>query len=273
MATPYLAIEHIAASQNQKEVTANGAFDALDAAMNAQASFAMSDADLALTQAQVASATCLVLTGALTVDHNVTVPAIAREFAVKNSTSGGHNITVKTPSGSGISIAAADGFVMLFCDGTNVVAIGTATSGGAPVTSVFGRTGAVVAVANDYTEAQLSFTDILTNDVSITKHGFAPRLPNDATKYLDGTGAWTSPPGTGGGVPNFADAEVPGGAINGSNTAFTLAHSPTPAASLILVLNGLALKAGGVDYTLSGANITMAGAPSGSDTLVAWYRY
>jgi len=42
-------------------------------------------------------------------------------------------------------------------------------------------------------ESNLSFTDITTSDVSTTKHGFAPKSPNDATKYLDGTGAYTVP--------------------------------------------------------------------------------
>jgi hypothetical protein len=51
------------------------------------------------------------------------------------------------------------------------------------------------------TEADLSTSDITTNNVSTTKHGFAPKAPNDATKYLDGTGAWSVPPGSGGGTP------------------------------------------------------------------------
>lgn len=42
-------------------------------------------------------------------------------------------------------------------------------------------------------ESDLSLTNITTNDVSITKHGFAPLAPNDATKYLDGTGAYSVP--------------------------------------------------------------------------------
>jgi hypothetical protein len=42
-------------------------------------------------------------------------------------------------------------------------------------------------------------TSNTTNDVSTTKHGFAPTLPNDATKYLDGTGNYTVPAGSGGG--------------------------------------------------------------------------
>lgn len=50
------------------------------------------------------------------------------------------------------------------------------------------------------TDALLSTSDITTNDVSTTKHGFAPKAPNDATKYLDGTGAWSVPAGGGGGT-------------------------------------------------------------------------
>jgi hypothetical protein len=42
-------------------------------------------------------------------------------------------------------------------------------------------------------ESRISFTNITDGNVSITKHGFAPIAPNDATKYLDGTGAWTVP--------------------------------------------------------------------------------
>lgn len=50
------------------------------------------------------------------------------------------------------------------------------------------------------TDADLSTSDVTTNDVSTTKHGFAPKAPNDATKFLDGTGAWTVPAGSGGGA-------------------------------------------------------------------------
>lgn len=47
------------------------------------------------------------------------------------------------------------------------------------------------------TDVTMIFSDNTSNNVSITKHGFAPKAPNDATKYLDGTGAWTVPAGTG----------------------------------------------------------------------------
>lgn len=43
------------------------------------------------------------------------------------------------------------------------------------------------------TEAALALTDITTNNVSTTAHGFAPKAPNDATKYLNGTGTYSVP--------------------------------------------------------------------------------
>lgn len=49
-------------------------------------------------------------------------------------------------------------------------------------------------------EADITLAANTTNNVSTTKHGFAPVLPNDATKYLDGTGAYSIPAGGGGGA-------------------------------------------------------------------------
>ncbi len=72
---------------------------------------------------------------------------------------------------------------------------------------------------------------------------------------------------------NFADTETPTGAINGSNVTFTLANAPSPAASLILTLNGQVLAPVGVDYTLSSATITLNTAPPTGSILRAWYRY
>lgn len=37
------------------------------------------------------------------------------------------------------------------------------------------------------------FTDNTDGDVSTTAHGYAPKAPNDATKKLDGTGAYSLP--------------------------------------------------------------------------------
>lgn len=45
------------------------------------------------------------------------------------------------------------------------------------------------------TDATITTTDVTTNNTSTTKHGWAPKLPNDAAVYLNGQGAWTTPAG------------------------------------------------------------------------------
>ena len=71
----------------------------------------------------------------------------------------------------------------------------------------------------------------------------------------------------------FTDNETPTGAMNGVNTAFTLANAPATAASLKLYRNGV-LLANGVDYTLSSNAITFSNnaIPQSGDTLTAYYR-
>lgn len=63
------------------------------------------------------------------------------------------------------------------------------------------------------TDAKLVLADVTTNDVSTSKHGFAPKAPNDVTKFLDGTGAYSRPTGASpgsGGSARLYDYEVTG---------------------------------------------------------------
>ena len=71
---------------------------------------------------------------------------------------------------------------------------------------------------------------------------------------------------------NFVDKEIPSGAINGSNTAYTLANTPV-AGSEHVYLNGMLIESGaGNDYTISGANITLLSAPLTGEKLRVTYR-
>lgn len=70
---------------------------------------------------------------------------------------------------------------------------------------------------------------------------------------------------------NFVWSEAPSGSINGSNTSFTLANTPTSGTER-LYLNGMRLFVGGSnDYTISGATITMNTAPLTGERLIADY--
>jgi microcystin-dependent protein len=78
----------------------------------------------------------LVLGGTLGSAANLVVPTSNKFYAVRNATTGGYTVTVKTSAGTGVALA--NGFTQLmYCDGTNVVLASipvNATNGNASVT-------------------------------------------------------------------------------------------------------------------------------------------
>jgi hypothetical protein len=94
MPSPNLAIAHVAASQNQKEVTINDAIDALDRAMTDTLALDLSAGSLSVTAAQLRAAMVLHPMGALTGPASLLVPQIRRVFALVN-TDGAFSITVE----------------------------------------------------------------------------------------------------------------------------------------------------------------------------------
>ncbi len=55
-----------------------------------------------------------------------------------------------------------------------------------------------VTVGAAVTEAYITTSDVTTLNATTAKHGFLKKLDNDATHYMDGTGAWSTPPSAGG---------------------------------------------------------------------------
>jgi len=91
---------------------------------------------------------------------------------------------------------------------------------------------------------------------------------------VDGSSGPCGAGGGGAGAGSFADAETPAGAVNGVNAVFTLASTPSPAASLELFRNGV-LQRQGADYQISGNVVTffLASVPESGALLVASYRF
>lgn len=54
-----------------------------------------------------------------------------------------------------------------------------------------------IAITSLVTDGFGALSDITTNNASITAHGFLPKLNNNASQYLNGTGAWSTPAGGG----------------------------------------------------------------------------
>ncbi len=59
-------------------------------------------------------------------------------------------------------------------------------------------------------DSDIALSDVLTGDVSLTSHGFAPKLSGLATEFLDGTGAYTTPPASGDMLKSVYDINADG---------------------------------------------------------------
>jgi hypothetical protein len=145
MPSPNLAITHVAAAQNQKEVTINDAVDALDNAINRALSLAMGDADVTLTADQANRNGLISLTGTLAATRILMLPANHRRLAIRNATSGGQEIRVKY-AGSGAEVVVVPGTTVLVQgSGSDLFGVG----GGAGALNDLTDVSAGAAVAND----------------------------------------------------------------------------------------------------------------------------
>lgn len=117
--TTNLLVTEIAASQSQKEVTANNAFGIFDKAIAGKLSQAITTADVTLSDADAHNA-IIELTGTLTGNRNLIVPTRTKIYAIYNNTSGAFTATVKTSGGSGVAVTQGTR-EFVYCDGTNVV--------------------------------------------------------------------------------------------------------------------------------------------------------
>ena len=145
----------------------------------------------------------------------------------------------------------------------------TSGSGGSGGTSSTGQVqiSQVVGLASDLSaiDSSLSTFNSVAQGLNLLISNLTNTV-NNLSSTISGTTTITT-------TANFVDAEIPGGTINGANTTFTLANTPASASDVNLYRNGV-LLINGVDFTMSGANITFmsAAAPQTGDALMAYYR-
>jgi hypothetical protein len=126
-----LDIEHLVDSASAPEVPVNEAFDLIDSCVADQITIDFaSDADLTLSTTGDAPqewqylSVKLTDTGTnLTTGRNVVVPDNKKEYIIVNGTA--QTLTVKTSGGTGIAVATSK-TQLLYCDGTNVIAVAAA---------------------------------------------------------------------------------------------------------------------------------------------------
>ena len=109
--------------------------DLVDAAIAGHTTVAMADANTTLTASNGAAdqsrSMVLNFTGTLTAGRNIVIPTATKLYFIRNSTTGGYALTIKTSGGTGVDVAAGTARAVA-CDGTNVVELIT----GLPATTV-----------------------------------------------------------------------------------------------------------------------------------------
>ena len=117
MPTSNLGVPTLVASQANKIVFINEAFEAFDRATQGVATHDAEDGDLTLTVEQFSAAYLLDFTGAPGADRNITLPAnVRRSFGVRNST--GRPLTLQLDSVTDSGVELSDGAVAAFVSTT-----------------------------------------------------------------------------------------------------------------------------------------------------------
>lgn len=86
------------------------------------ASITMTDADYTLTAVNGATdearQAVLLISGTLSANRNIICPTQEKIYIVKNATTGGYSLTIKTASGTGVTVTNGN-TAFIYCDGTN----------------------------------------------------------------------------------------------------------------------------------------------------------
>jgi hypothetical protein len=216
------------------------------------------------TTLTVSSAKIQQFTGSST--QTVVLPAattlvVGHQFYITNRSSGA--VTVNANGGGLIQTLAASSYAIFTCI-NNGTAAGTwdvgYTSGGGSGTvttvSVVSANGLAGTVANAGTTPAITLSTTVTG--VLKGNGTAISAAVASTDYMA--------------PASFVTRETPTGTINGVNTTFTLANTPILNTEQVF-LNGLLQEPGaGIDYTISGATITMLNVPQTGDRLKVNYQ-
>lgn len=133
------------------QVLNQGVFELVEDAIAGLVSVSLDAGNVTLTANQGAAdqarAAILVLTGtSLASAREVIVPSLSKVYLVRNDTTGGQTITVKTAAGAGVTIPAGAA-VYVYCDGTDVLAPATTDASNADFATLAGNSNQLGGIA------------------------------------------------------------------------------------------------------------------------------
>jgi hypothetical protein len=234
MASPNLAITHVAAAQNQKEVTVNDAIDKLDLASNDTVDIDCSGGNTAVSASDYRENFLLRLTGTPAADFTLTLREGKRVAAIHNTTA--KAVTVRTATlGSTVALRSGE-LSIVGSRGTSLVTLAASAIGGLYDIALFipGQPAASAMVFQFVVPRAISFPVDLVG--SLAKAGTAATSAAAFTLRRNGS--------------NIGSVDFAGGA---SAATFTLAGGGIFAAGDVLEI----LAPSPQDATLADVSITL----------------
>lgn len=227
----------------------------IESAITGVQAITMSDANYTLTAynglPDEARNAVLVVSGTNTAVRSVIAPAVEKTYVIKNSTTGGFGVTIRTSSGTGVTVPSG-ATQIVYCDGTefylaasqtNVIAgtgIGVSTVG---INSTVTNTGVTSAVAGTGVGVSAG-----TGAVTFTNTGVTSAVAGTGISVSGATGAVT--------VTNAGVTGITGSSgITASAATGSVTLSPSSG------------------YNGYGVRTVSTSAPSGGNNGDIWYQY
>jgi hypothetical protein len=215
-----------------------------------------------------------------TAAYNIAVDASGNFMEVPTGGGGGTtpNLQAVTDAGAvttnGIeasNVVAKTHFDVIPSIGGMVARLGNTTDGG----SNYGGLLQLKATFSDYAQTLVTNSTLPGNSnlvlpVPLLSNSVLALTVNGVAADVNGNIEVSS--GGGGGIDpaNYIVREIPSGALNGTNTVFTLANTPVAGKEMVF-RNGLLMDSGGWDYTISGNTITFNTPPSSTSRILVTY--
>ena len=233
-----------------KEVLSNDAFTNLSHGISGTATIplAATDHTLSLGTSGEAQAFVLILTGTLTANVNVLVPAESRVYVIDNRTTGAFTATFRPAAGGGVAVDQS-ARTLIYCDGVNVYPVASGTGGGggsgAPTDASY-----LVGASHTLLSGERVVTNTTTVTWDLATAGQAKAIiPPDAVSYTH--------------IQNVSSSRILGRFTVGAGDVQEI----TPGTGLTLDAGTGVLSATAVGQPLDATLTALAGVTTAADTM------
>ena len=202
----------------------------------------------------------IVATGALSAQRNIIAPLVEKTYAIQNNTTGGFAVQIIGPSGTGV-IVPNGSTVLVYCDGTNYLALNTGSAGNfrvagnLTVTGTTALTGALTASTAAFSGAISSVNPVFTGiPTAPTASAGTSTTQIATTAFVQGVAGALGTMST----QNANAVNITGGTLTGMTNVAGGTHSGTTA-TFSGAVSGSSFSGAGTGLTGTAGSLSIGG--------------